>query len=453
MKKVLVITTCFPPTNSTGIHRGLALVRHLAACGIEVMVLTMPPAPDMDSDMRLLSKVPDSVRVLREPMLDLTRTVKTWLGRHGEGYDTSSRLQANGTHNAGGTPAPREADVSHRSGLVDWCSTWLQVPDTRIGWCLKSLVSHRDAVRRFGPDVIYSSAPMWSSHLLAMAVRRAVGCPWVADCRDPWRSNPFRRFAHRTHEWADARLEGMMVRQAAAVICNTPGSRRDFASRYPRQSDKFVSIPNGFDAVEVAAVMTSPRVRSGQLRMVHAGVFYGTRSPEPLLEAMASLVSSDERARREIRLVQVGPEEFEGRPLAELADRAGVAGMVELTGPLRHREAMRAVYEGDVAVAVSQTGANGHLQVPRKFYEYCGLGRFVLVTGGCCGAIRELFDGPPPETVRLIDEPTAAALTAALRDLLGRWRRGDWSDDAPMPVDFSEDRMTRDIEQTLRTAC
>jgi len=254
MKRVLVITTCFPPTRATGIHRGLALVRHLAAGGVEVMVLTMPPAPDTDRDAGLLNNVPPSVRVLRTPMPDVTRAINRWLGRRGAGVPpalggeaglTSHSNQANGTHNAGKMPATR------CGGLVDWCSAWLQFPDSRVGWCVRSLLAHRGAALRFRPDVIYSSAPMWSSHLLAMAMRRSAGCPWVADCRDPWRANPFRRFAHRSHEWADTKLEGRMVRHAAAVICNTPGVRRDFASRYPRWADKFIAIPNGGDVAHM----------------------------------------------------------------------------------------------------------------------------------------------------------------------------------------------------------
>ena len=446
MKRILFITTCFPPTNATGIHRGVALVRHLAACGYEVMVLTMPPAPDMDSDAGLLSKIPAGVQVLRVPMLDVTRTVKRWLGHRDACGPRDAGDPSSLRFVAARTPASRGA------GWVDWCSAWLQFPDSRVGWCVKSLMTHRGAVRRFRPDVVYSTAPMWSSHLLAMALRRTIRRPWVADCRDPWRANPFRVFRHRSHAWMDANLEGMMVRRASAVICNTPGVRRDFVTRYPRAADKFVAIPNGFDASEVSEVRASPRPANGHLRLVHAGVFYGTRSPAALLEALAALAAEDAAARNEVRLMQVGPADFEGRPLAELAGRFGVADMLELTGPLSHRAALRAVYEGDVAVAVSQTGAHGDLQVPRKFYEYYGLGRRVLATGGCCGAIRELFDGVPPAGVRLIDEPTVPALTSALRETLGQWRRGELRDAAEATMDFSETRMTRDIERTLETA-
>jgi len=444
MKRVLVITSCFPPINATGIHRTLALVRHLAARGYDVLVLTMPPAPDLDSDQSLLAKVPPQVQVIRVPMWDMTQAVKNcvpWRPKSPAPAATPRRII---TDAAQTKPAKgRLAD------MIDWCTSWLQFPDSRIGWCLSAMWGQFRAIRRFGPDVIYSSAPMWSSHVMAMGMQRLLGRPWVADCRDPWRANPYRRLGHRAHDHADARLEAAMVRRASAVVCNTPGVQRDFAQRYPRQVGKFVAIPNGYEAAAVSAVVAQGRQANGHLRLVHAGVFYGSRSPDGLLAAMGALAREDPLARQQVQLVQVGPADYEGRPLTDLAAHYGVADMIELTGPLPHRKALQAVYDGDVALAVSQVGQQGDLQVPRKFYEYYGLGRCVLASGGCCGAIRELFDNRLPPGLWLVDEPATGPLTAVLKEMLAQWRRGELAACAGAGIDLTEDRMARDIERVL----
>ena len=47
--------------------------------------------------------------------------------------------------------------------------------------------------RREGIDVVITTSPPPSLHLLGAAVKRASGAAWVADLRDPLTSHPHRR--------------------------------------------------------------------------------------------------------------------------------------------------------------------------------------------------------------------------------------------------------------------
>ena len=170
-------------------------------------------------------------------------------------------------------------------------------------------------------------------------MHRSLGRPWVADCRDPWRANPYRRMRYQAHEAADRALERRMVVHAHTVVCNTPAVMRDFASRFKGLAGKFRTVTNGYDAGEIAAAVAGMNGRDDRrLRLVHAGTFYGPRSPVPLFEAISTVLRGRPDLRGRLRLVQVGGEHYEQIPLCELARRCGVAESLELTGPLGHRE-------------------------------------------------------------------------------------------------------------------
>lgn len=442
MKKVLLICTSFPPVNATAVHRTLALARQLCNQGRQVMVLTMSPPPELKVDQKLMAKVPEGLKVVTLPQFDL-------VGRLKQIFLIKSRSVVKTV------PAVGVANAKpSRRGMIDWCTSWLQFPDNRVGWFLGGLLKAWRAARSFQPDVVYSTAPMWSAHLLGMAMRLLLKKPWVADCRDPWRANPYRAMPHRAHDRADAALERRMVIKATAVICNTPAVHRDFCQRYRDQRAKFRTITNGFDQADISAVLGEATLPAPDaLRLVHTGMFYGPRTPVPLFEALAILVKEQPELRESLRFVHVGSESYDGVPMAKLAAEHGVQDLLELTGPLGHRQALLQVAAGSVALAASQDGQNGDFQVPRKFYEYYGLRKPILAWGGACRAIREIFGRGPVPGLWLVDGAKPAELAQALTQIVQVWRQGQLKGPDNVNVDLSEDRMARRIEEVLLSAC
>src|SRR5262249_18470131 len=135
---------------------------------------------------------------------------------------------------------------SHKS-FVDWCSWWLQVPDAKLGWLPFGFLAGKRAIRKHRCMAIYSSAPVWTAHLIGLLLKRFTGLPWVADFRDPWRVNPFRGFPYKSVDIVDDWLARQVIYSADWVISNTEPMRRTLVGRFPHLESKFKTIPNGFD--------------------------------------------------------------------------------------------------------------------------------------------------------------------------------------------------------------
>ena len=451
MNRILIICSSFPPINATAIHRTLALVRRLARRNFDVLILTMQPDENVHIDIKLMQNVPENIRIVHIPNVGLVELVKKI-------FRMSKRDQ--GAKNPESTAEPTEkitpsgsASPGKFSSIKDWLCQWLQFPDNRIGWCINSAIRGFRRVWSFKPDMIYSTAPMWSSHLLGLFFAVVLKKYWVADCRDPWRGNPYRKFKHKSHNRVDAALERLMVKHASAVISNTPAVCRDFCKRYPNAICKFFTVTNGYDSATVEAVFNSHYKRNGICRMVHAGSFYGQRRPQPYFEALAQAAKENPDLREKMRFKQVGSDRYDGEKLSDIAQSYGVSDMLELTKPVGHRQALLEIHHGDVAIAASQEGQNSDLQIPRKFYEYFGMRKAMLITGGCCSAIKEVLgDHCGSAGIYLVPKTDGQVLKNVILDIYEKWQQGLLVNLSPPKVDLTEDRMARQIESIMHLA-
>jgi glycosyltransferase involved in cell wall biosynthesis len=269
-------------------------------------------------------------------------------------------------------------------------SWWLQTPDRLVGWLPGGTRAALKAVRRKRCRAIFSSAPLWTGHLIALVVRRLTGLPWVADFRDPWRGNPFREIPYRMIDRFDQWLERQVVLGADWIVCNTEPARQDFMRRFPMYAAKFVCITNGFDPDEFRNL--APERPGGQETFVltHAGVFYGLRRPHALFEAVRILRGQGGIGRR-ICLQLVGDPNYEGRSLREIAAEFDVTEEVFVRGPVSHRRSLELLRGSDAQILVGFGGKGAELQIPGKLFEYVGVGQPILALAPHASAIADVL--------------------------------------------------------------
>jgi glycosyltransferase involved in cell wall biosynthesis len=265
------------------------------------------------------------------------------------------------------------------------------LPDHEIGWFLPALRGALSLVREHQPDVIFSSSPPHSSHLIAVALKRLTGLPVVLDFRDPW-ARPQWQIAgtNAIRARVQGRLERWCVERADRVILNTSHLRDEFVETYRgEQPYKFVVIPNGYDpevvdSVEQLRVATKATGTNGVVRLCHPGMIYGPRDLRPLIAAVGRLSCSDRR----IILDQIGSVEDSEQAL-HYAEQLGVQASIVLHGRLTHAETLRYVAAADIFV-LSHPGTS--LTVPCKLFEMLPFRKPVVALGEPGGATAQIIE-------------------------------------------------------------
>ena len=141
-------------------------------------------------------------------------------------------------------------------------------------------------VREEGIDVVVTTSPPPSVHLIGAAVKRATGVRWVADLRDSLVAHP-----HRDAEsWSCARrsrgehaVAALVARQADAIVAVSEAIAAEMRERDPARA--------GRDDRERLRLRRLRRARvpaaAERFRITHAGSFFGKRDPRPFLTALA----------------------------------------------------------------------------------------------------------------------------------------------------------------------
>ncbi|MES1936612.1 glycosyltransferase [Salinisphaera hydrothermalis] len=293
---------------------------------------------------------------------------------------------------------------------------WTAVPDRWGAWLPGAIASGLAAIRRHDIQVIWSTYPIATSHLVAAVLARLSGRPWVAEFRDPMMLDgaPAQRRVL-------AAIERRVMRQADHLIFATDGSARDYVRRYPAIESRCTVIPNGYDPElqpDMPAVpeREGPPVAAGPRRIVHSGQLYPRdRDPKALFEALAAMKQSGRISADQVRFVFRNTQD--ATHYAREIARLGLEDLVEIAPRLPHAAALAEQARADALLLLQGKGFNR--QVPAKLFEYLRTGRPLLALVDPDGDTRALLKEVGVGECAAPDRPEviAAAVSALIESL------------------------------------
>jgi glycosyltransferase involved in cell wall biosynthesis len=414
--KVLLVTLHFPPGGGGGVHRPLKFATHLPALGIETHVLApdVPGAVPADAELELPTQA----------WIHRVRYVGPRAGRPAERLAGTQGLARLGT---------QAALLGRR----------LLVPDENIPWSTVATPVAIRLARREGIDVVITTSPPPSLHLLGAAVKKASGAAWVADLRDPLTSNPHRRgYESRLAQLKELSAGGvarLVASQADAIVAASDAIAEEARALEPK--GKVVTIANGCDFDDFAGLEHHP---SDRLRITHTGNFHGKRDPKPFLRALADSGLED--------VVVRFPGDFRAAD-REYAEALGLGDRVELPGYVSRRRSLELQRDSEaLLLLIPESGGRGRGVLTGKIFEYLAAERPILAVVPPDGAAAQLLRDTgagivvPPDDVE--------AIRQALLDLHRRWKEGSL-DATPLSPEW-RDRLSRasrveELADLLRT--
>lgn len=408
--KVLLVTMYWPPSGGAGVQRPLKFATHLPGLGVETHVL----APD---DPKWVHRDEE----LREP-------TQAWVHR-ARYIGPRGRRIAEELHGAG------KLERTAKMALLTYRR--ILVPDENVTWHATAIPAAIRLVRAEGIDVVVTTSPPNSVHLIGAAVKRVTGVRWVADVRDSMIRNadrPVERLAARAKEKTQKGVGKLIARYAdgsVAVSDFIADELRSLGARAPVDV-----IPNGADFDDFAGLEYRPGPR---FRITHTGAMFGKRDPRPFLTAFARADLPDAVVRF------VGDFRAADR---EWAEHLELGDRLELHPYVPRRRALELQRDSDVVLLlmpdVPERGAG---VIAAKVFEYLAAERPILAAVPTEGATARLVRGASVSSVVPPDDDEA--IERALRDLHARWRAGEL-EETPLAADLRArlDRRTRAQELT-----
>lgn len=373
LKRILMIAYHFPPlAGSSGIQRTLRFVQHLPQFGWEPLVLTADPRAYEKTSQDLLADIPAGTVVTRAFALDTARHLAI----------------------AGRYPG------------------FLAQPDRWMTWQFDGIRQGMHLIKQYRPDVIWSTYPIATAHVIGAELQRRSGLPWVADFRDPMAQEGYP--ADPTTWQHFRRIEGLAMRHAGLALFTTPGAARVYRERYPDAKARIEVLENGYDeetfAKAESALGERPPLNPGYLTLLHSGIVYPSeRDPTALLEALSKLKHSQPGVAA--KLILRFRASAHDQLLHELASNYGIANAVEILPAIPYREALAEMLRADGLLILQAANCND--QIPAKLYEYLRANKPILALTPGEGDTGTTLATMGVKTIAALDDSSAIATLLA----------------------------------------
>jgi len=391
MKRVLIVTFDFPPQGGTGAIRVTKFAKYLPEFGWQPIVLTTNRYGTLPTDQTAhIYRAGDVINSLFSPL---------------RRYRVRNVSQAQQSQIA---TIPNDSWLGRLRDQI-------MIPDTKIGWLLPAIKLGRALIRQYQPQLIFSTSPPETAHLVAMHLSQNSGIPWVADLRDGWLFEPpnpaLRQLPLRYR--LEQRWERRMSTRTRFIVSSTLPIADDLKVRYPGAIYKIITITNGYDQSDFEGI-TRRRQSDGKFLLVHTGALVSSRQGTSAQAFFTALSHIQSNSLFPIYVQFVGvinPEE------QALVHALNLSDKVTFIPPVSHRQAHQYQLDADGLLLITAPGQRS--VATQKLFDYIGAGVpiLALAENNAAAAIVQQYRlgiTVPP------DEPQAIAW--ALKELISRQR-------------------------------
>lgn len=404
--RALLLTYVFPPTGGVGSERVRKLAKYLPEHGVDPTVLTAanPSVPLVDHSIE--RDVRPDQRILRARTLE-------------PGYAVKKAAWASSTARASAAPPSL---VARAKGAVALAARSALVPDPQILWqpdVQRVLASQLFRPRR-ALDLLFITAPPFSSFLAAPTARLRPGTAVVLDYRDEWVTTrtTYEMIGGRLAASVGGAMEVGLLRCAHAVTTATEEMRQNLLGRFKfLDPARVVAITNGYDPDDFPPELPAPP--GDRFVVTYAGTVYKLTSPRGFLQGVRLL---HERAPALAKALEV---RFIGRIVEtelDAFDGTEALGVKRIGFVDKERVALEQG-AGHLVLLLLADAPEAAPLFPAKTFELMYLGRPVL-TLAPPGALKSIVERHRVGPVLPPRDP--AAIAAYLEQALRAWRSGSY---------------------------
>ncbi|MEY4038733.1 MAG: hypothetical protein RIR67_1045 [Bacteroidota bacterium] len=357
-KKLLIITYYWPPAGGPGVQRWLKFVKYLPEFDIQpiVYVPENPTYPIVDAHLE--TEVSDKAIILKNKIF--------------EPYQLASFLSKNKTRKISSGIIPNQKKQSFLEKLMLWVRGNLFIPDARIFWVKPSVAYLEKYIRENEIDMIVTSGPPHSLHLIGLELKQKLNLKWLADFRDPWTTIGYHKslrlsnYAAKRHK----QLEHQVLNSADTIIVTSKTTKSEFQAI---TSKPIAVITNGFDVEKV-----EKQTLDIKFSLAHIGSFLSERNPLILWESLVELLQEipDFKSHLEIKLMGAVSQE-----VLETISQFGLNSYLNNLGYVSHAVAVEHQRKSQVLLLIEINSEDTKSIIPGKLFEYMVSERPIVAIG------------------------------------------------------------------------
>jgi len=259
--------------------------------------------------------------------------------------------------------------------MVNRINQFFNIPDNKVSWSKKVLIEARKLLRGEQFDLIFVTAPPFSSFQIAAKLKKEFKIPLAIDYRDLWFGNQFSHYITPYHAYKHKKLEYGVLKDADRIFVTNRRIKEKQLETYKfLDSNGIVIISHGYDPedFENAPII---KKKHDKLILTYTGSFYEYITPKYFLKAFSEIKKENPSIAENIELHFIGAGT---KLLRKITVKYGLEDNVKEHGYLSHIESIAWIKSSDVLWLMVGRGKNSDTISSGKLFEYFGSQKPIL---------------------------------------------------------------------------
>ncbi|PQJ79043.1 glycosyltransferase family 4 protein [Polaribacter porphyrae] len=349
--RVLIITYYWPPAGGSGVQRWLKFAKYLRDFGVEPIIYTVENANYPKEDKSLLYEIPKGIEVLQQPIFEPTDLL-FWKRKNNQKKDVSNAVN---------------------SSFLSFVRGNFFIPDPKIFWVKKSVKYLNTYLKHRKVDVVISTGPPHSMHLIAKKIAQKNQIKWLADFRDPW-SNLYYNKELRPLSYAKKNnlvLEKSVLKNADCILTVSDTLKKEFS----KNAKRVEVITNGFDD---EVLQNRKVVLDNTFSISYIGLLPKQSNPKLFFKAVKRLCDENESFKNNIKLNFIGDI---SNDVKEDIYAYKLNNVTNFIGYVSHQKAIEYQKKAQVLLLLIPNVENSEGILTGKLFEYLTAKRPILALG------------------------------------------------------------------------
>ena len=422
MKKALIITYYWPPAGGSGVQRWLKFVKYFRYFDIEPIVYTVDNANYPIEDISLIKDIPKNIKVLKQPIWE-PNSLFTKIGK--------KKTESAGFIN----PNP-----SFVGKILQYVRANYFIPDARKFWVKPSVKYLKKYLEENKVDVIITTGPPHSMHLIGLQLKKMLNVKWIADFRDPWteidyfHQLPLTKKAIVKHQ----SLEKEVLTEADAVLVVGDTMRR----AYHKFNANVITVANGFDEV----ISNNEISLDSKFTMTHIGLMNADRNPIMLWEVLSEIVSSNKEFAQDFELKLIGKLD---QSVEKDISKFNLKNNVCVIDYVQHNEVVKYQKKSQVLLLIVNNVPSAKGILTGKIFEYLMAKRPIIGIAPVDGDLAEIINKTNSGVVVGFNEKKE--LKKTILELYSKFKNGNLNIDSTNISQYHRKELTKRVSKIINS--
>jgi len=371
--KALIITYYWPPSGGSGVQRWLKFVKYLRYFQIEPVIFTVKNPNYAIEDISLQNEVPENIEVLRQPI-----------------WEPNNFLSFFGSKKKETSAGFLNPNPSFIGKLAQYIRANYFIPDARKYWIKPSVKYLTKYLKDNKIDIIITTGPPHSTHLIGLQLKKKLNIKWIADFRDPWteidyfHQLPLTKRSIEEHR----KLEEEVLKNADTVLV----VGKTMANNFTKFTKKVEVITNGYDTYE----MKNEVRLDEKFSLVHIGMLNSDRNHEILWKVLQELCLENKEFSEDLQLKFIGKL---ANDVVRDIKKYELKNYTTFIDYLAHREVLQHQLSAQVLLLSVNNVPSAKGIITSKIFEYLQANRPILAIGPTDGDLAEIINKTSSGTI------------------------------------------------------